>query len=560
MNVLWEMAAAERVLHGVLEGARGLIHGVTCGAGMPYRIAEICARYGVHYYPIVSSARAFRALWKRAYHKFRDWLGGVVYEDPWLAGGHNGMSNSEDPEQPEAPYPRVRELRRLMSEFGLAETPIFMAGGVWYLREWSDWIDNPELGPVAFQFGTRPLLTQESPISDAWKRKLLTLQRGRRLPQPVQPDRLLFLGGAQRLSARSCSSAPSIRSPMRSSRSASMSRRSMSARAAALVYLTPHDRESARALGCRGLYRGVAHTGFDADLRHAGKGARDPHRPDQLHGLPQRLPVLELGAERARHDRQEGRPAQLLHPEDIAGDPPLRRRRVPADVRRTQRLSLRVATRSTRTAMCRPSRSWSSACRPAIDRGHSPIAPLYFPKPPPISLSMELPPTCPNVVERLRAAGLRPTRQRLALARLLFDGGDRHVTAEQLHGEAQARRDPGLAGDRLQHAAPIHRRRAVARGRRRARTVVFRHERRRPPSLLLRIDGSSAGHPRRAGHGRAVAAAARGRRDPSRRCDHPHPPRSCDTSSLKIRIVLKTVDFAFREPLYITVGIRRPGA
>ena len=102
MNVLWEMAAAERILHGVLEGARGLIHGVTCGAGMPYRIAEICARYGVHYYPIVSSARAFRALWKRAYHKFRDWLGGVVYEDPWLAGGHNGLSNSEDPLRPRA--------------------------------------------------------------------------------------------------------------------------------------------------------------------------------------------------------------------------------------------------------------------------------------------------------------------------------------------------------------------------------------------------------------------------------------------------------------------------
>ena len=102
MNVLWEMAAAERVLHGVLEGAKGLINGVTCGAGMPYKIAEICARYGVHYYPIVSSARAFRALWKRAYHKFCDWLGGVVYEDPWLAGGHNGLSNSEDPQHPEA--------------------------------------------------------------------------------------------------------------------------------------------------------------------------------------------------------------------------------------------------------------------------------------------------------------------------------------------------------------------------------------------------------------------------------------------------------------------------
>src|SRR6516164_5520026 len=110
MNVLWEMAAAERVLHGVLEGAKGLIHGVTCGAGMPYKIAEICARYGVYYYPIVSSARAFRALWKRAYHRFPEWLGAVVYEDPWLAGGHNGLSNSEDPLKPEDPLPRVAAL------------------------------------------------------------------------------------------------------------------------------------------------------------------------------------------------------------------------------------------------------------------------------------------------------------------------------------------------------------------------------------------------------------------------------------------------------------------
>ena len=39
-------------------------------------------------------------------------------------------------------------------------------------------------------------------------------------------------------------------------------------------------------------------------------------------------------------------------------------------------------------------------------------------------------------LRRLRDAGLRPTRQRLALARLLFDAGDRHVTAEQVHGEA----------------------------------------------------------------------------------------------------------------------------
>ncbi|MFZ2470089.1 iron response transcriptional regulator IrrA [Parvibaculum sedimenti] len=43
-----------------------------------------------------------------------------------------------------------------------------------------------------------------------------------------------------------------------------------------------------------------------------------------------------------------------------------------------------------------------------------------------------------QTLSRLREAGLRPTRQRLALGRLLFDGGDRHVTAEALHEEAQA--------------------------------------------------------------------------------------------------------------------------
>lgn len=40
-----------------------------------------------------------------------------------------------------------------------------------------------------------------------------------------------------------------------------------------------------------------------------------------------------------------------------------------------------------------------------------------------------------HVIDRLRAAGLRPTRQRLALAKILFEGGDRHVTAEMLHAE-----------------------------------------------------------------------------------------------------------------------------
>ena len=42
-----------------------------------------------------------------------------------------------------------------------------------------------------------------------------------------------------------------------------------------------------------------------------------------------------------------------------------------------------------------------------------------------------------DVLTRLRSVGLRPTRQRMALARLLLEGGDRHVSAEALHGEAR---------------------------------------------------------------------------------------------------------------------------
>ncbi len=44
-----------------------------------------------------------------------------------------------------------------------------------------------------------------------------------------------------------------------------------------------------------------------------------------------------------------------------------------------------------------------------------------------------------ETIRQLREAGLRPTRQRLALCRLLFEGNDRHVTAESLHNEALER-------------------------------------------------------------------------------------------------------------------------
>lgn len=187
VNILWEMGGAQKILEGILDGAKGLIHGITCGAGMPFRLSAIAARFGVFYYPIVSSARAFHLLWMRAYRKHPEHLGAVVYEDPWRAGGHNGLSNKEDPKAPADPYPRVADLRAAMNRVGLHDTPIVMAGGVWALEEWADWIDDPAVAPVAFQFGTRPLLTQESPIPQAWKDRLPHLKPGEVTLQKFSP-------------------------------------------------------------------------------------------------------------------------------------------------------------------------------------------------------------------------------------------------------------------------------------------------------------------------------------------------------------------------------------
>lgn len=49
---------------------------------------------------------------------------------------------------------------------------------------------------------------------------------------------------------------------------------------------------------------------------------------------------------------------------------------------------------------------------------------------------MEVDHSVADIRRKLQSAGLRPTRQRVALAELLFAKGDRHLAAEDLHGEA----------------------------------------------------------------------------------------------------------------------------
>jgi Fur family iron response transcriptional regulator len=48
----------------------------------------------------------------------------------------------------------------------------------------------------------------------------------------------------------------------------------------------------------------------------------------------------------------------------------------------------------------------------------------------------------PDIRSLLRGSGLRPTRQRVALADILFARGNRHISAEGLHEEAMSHRVP----------------------------------------------------------------------------------------------------------------------
>ena len=72
------------------------------------------------------------------------------------------------------------------------------------------------------------------------------------------------------------------------------------------------------------------------------------------------------------------------------------------------------------------------------DQDRKPVAGDHIPWP------QKNPASCPisAVKTRLRSAGLRPTRQRMALGWLLFAKGDRHVSAEMLYEEALRAREP----------------------------------------------------------------------------------------------------------------------
>ena len=216
----------------------------------------------------------------------------------WPAGT-TACRNAEDPRAPQDPYPRVAALRETMRESGIADSvPIVMAGGVWRLDEWENWIDNPELGQIVFQFGTRPLLTQESPIPPEWKARLMTLEEGDVLLHRFSPTG--FYSSAVRnpflrnLEARS---RPPDRLHQGAARRPSFRARRRRRQQAQLLGHQGRPAACARMVCAPGYHRGAEDAGRDADLRHADEKKHHPQGPGRLHGLPQPVRFLVLGGQ-----------------------------------------------------------------------------------------------------------------------------------------------------------------------------------------------------------------------------------------------------------------------
>ena len=178
-NILWEMGAAERGHH------RGAGRGPRADPGPDLRRPG--CRTGCPTSPPGSASTTTRSCPPPV--RSTPCGGGPIPKPPscwagWctrIPGWPAAITGCPTASCPTVPSRRCRacwSCVRLMRGFGLGDTPIIMAGGVWWLEDWEDWIDNPELGPVAFQFGTRPLLTRESPIPEAWKQRLMTLRQG----------------------------------------------------------------------------------------------------------------------------------------------------------------------------------------------------------------------------------------------------------------------------------------------------------------------------------------------------------------------------------------------
>ena len=109
---------------------------------------------------------------KRAYANFTEVLGGV-WSMRVIRGWPADITACPTPKTRQTGNTadnRVVELRSLMNKYGLTATPIILAGGIWSLKDWEDYIDNPEIGPVGLPVRDPSDDHQRKSGERSWKR------------------------------------------------------------------------------------------------------------------------------------------------------------------------------------------------------------------------------------------------------------------------------------------------------------------------------------------------------------------------------------------------------
>ena len=216
INVLWEMGGAQRILHGVLERTRGLVAGVTCGAGMPYKLSR---DRRVLQRPLSADhqlgTRVPRAVEAR------------LFEGGGMAGG-GGLRGPVAGRRAQRPVERrgpAEAAGSLSARQGAARDDARRR----HRRQRADRDGRRRLVSARLErldrqsrTGQHRLPVRHAPAADAGKPDSAGVEGpadrdrgGRRAAPPLLADRLLFHRGAQPLPARASRRAASARSPSR---------------------------------------------------------------------------------------------------------------------------------------------------------------------------------------------------------------------------------------------------------------------------------------------------------------------------------------------------------
>lgn len=169
VNVMKAVSAhADYVRVACEQGADAIV----MGAGLPLDLPDLTQGYDIALIPILSDARGVALVLKKWARKGR-LPDAIVIEHPAHAGGHLGVTNLDDMQDPRFAFERIlAELELVFEQLGIsrAAVPLIVAGGIDGHDAVARWFDA---GANGVQVGTAFAVTEEGDAHPNFKRVLL---------------------------------------------------------------------------------------------------------------------------------------------------------------------------------------------------------------------------------------------------------------------------------------------------------------------------------------------------------------------------------------------------